>query len=241
MSVNIPIYAPFTANISGLRMTWLTTTTMQVELGQCSDSTVVNEIVLTAATPISTAQQGAGGLDIGTIAASTMYAVYVIGDSTDYNPTAALISLSDTQPLLPGGYDMFRKVGHVLTDGSSYFLVFRQFGNGVDRTFYYDVAIAELTGGTSATYAAVDLSSSVPLEATSVILKTALTPTAAGNSVEIRPTGSSATNGYSILSGAVAAVVQTLDLVTVCSALASIDYKVTGAVTLSTQGYVESL
>lgn len=67
---------------------------------------------------LNTATSGAGGLDTGSLAASTLYALYVI-----YNPSTAtansLISLSATAPTLPSGYTLFMRVGWLNTDGSS--------------------------------------------------------------------------------------------------------------------------
>ncbi|MHA3117239.1 phage tail protein [Acinetobacter sp. ANC 4635] len=60
---------------------------------------------------------GANGLDTGALAASMWYYVHVI-----YNPTtqttAALFSLSATNPTLPSGYTYSARVGAVRTDGS---------------------------------------------------------------------------------------------------------------------------
>jgi len=67
---------------------------------------------------------GAGGLDTGSEAANTWYAVYVIGDSTGINTPNTLISVSFTSPTLPSGYDKFRRVGWVRNNGTSNFFKF---------------------------------------------------------------------------------------------------------------------
>jgi hypothetical protein len=80
---------------------------------------------------ISTAASGANGLDTGTIAANTWYAVYVIYNSTTAT-AAGLISLSGTSPTLPSGYTYKARVGWVRY-GSSALVSTIQYG---DRAQY---------------------------------------------------------------------------------------------------------
>jgi hypothetical protein len=81
---------------------------------------------------INSAASGANGLDTGTLAASTWYAVWVI-----YNPTAqttaGLLSLSATAPTMPSGYTMKARVGWIRTDSTAnkYPLGFKQYGRHV--------------------------------------------------------------------------------------------------------------
>jgi hypothetical protein len=76
---------------------------------------------------INSATTGANGLDTGTLAASTLYNMFVIWNGTT---VAGLISLSATAPTLPSGYTYFARVGAIFTDGTAnkYPLSFRQFG-----------------------------------------------------------------------------------------------------------------
>jgi len=71
---------------------------------------------------------GAGGLDVGAVAANTWYLVWLI-----YNPTtdtqAILFSLNWLMPALPSGYTFFARLGSCLTDGSSNLYRFYQRGN----------------------------------------------------------------------------------------------------------------
>lgn len=66
---------------------------------------------------LSTASSGAGGLDTGAIAASTWYAVWVIG-KTD-GTLAAMLSLSATAPTMPTGYTLKARYGWVRTDANA--------------------------------------------------------------------------------------------------------------------------
>lgn len=71
---------------------------------------------------------GANGLDTGSLAANTWYAVWWI-----YNPStgvdAGLVSLSGTSPTMPSGYTFKRRSGWKLTDGSGHFYRTKQQGN----------------------------------------------------------------------------------------------------------------
>ncbi|HSV26161.1 MAG TPA: hypothetical protein VLJ17_24445 [Xanthobacteraceae bacterium] len=92
-----------------------------------SDGSANFTTLLTVNVTISSATSGANGLDTGSIANSSWYAVYVI-----YNPTtlttAGLISLSFTSPTLPSGFTQFSRLGAFRTDGSHNFLRILQKG-----------------------------------------------------------------------------------------------------------------
>lgn len=216
-----------------------------IAAGQCRNSTNVNDITVASALAVDISNNGANGLDTGSAANSTFYAVYVIGDSSQYNDAAGLLSTSGTAPTLPFGYDMFRRVGWVKTDGSADLLEFRQRGAGKDRWMWYDASIAtDITAGASATYAAVDMSAGVPdlTVVGEVNIAATFTPTGADDPLHLRPGGSSATNGYAIMSGSAAGVVKIGNMVCPYDATSGIDYKVTGsAVALNVQAYLDQL
>lgn len=88
-SPQIPMVNLGNLYINGMQLSWTSTTVVTVQQGQARDSTNTTDIVLTypplnngtsVTTPftISTTVSGAGGVDTGTIAASTAYAVYAI-------------------------------------------------------------------------------------------------------------------------------------------------------------------
>lgn len=83
----------------------------------------------------SLAVSGVNGLDAGTSAINTWYAVFVIWNGTT---TAGLLSLSATAPTMPSGYTHKARVGWVRSDGTAnkYPLSFAQNGN----VFQYKVA-----------------------------------------------------------------------------------------------------
>lgn len=69
-----------------------------------------------------------GGLDTGSIAATTLYAVWLIKRS-DTGVVDALFSTSFTSPTMPTNYDLKRLIGSVYTDGSSDIYAFIQSGD----------------------------------------------------------------------------------------------------------------
>jgi len=236
MTANTPIVNAGLKYVNGLEIAKTAAKTLSMAAGAARDSTDTNDIILDASVTINGAAVGANGVDVAALAASSMYAVYVIGDSTKYQDTAGLLSLaSAATPNIPGGYDMYRRVGWVLTDGSSNILQFWQFGHGQERIYYYDVGISELSGGSSATFAAVDLATSVPPIATDVLLDVTYTPNGATDVAEFLPFGSSATSGmirfgYGVAGAQVgmATVPCRLD-----SGVPKIQYKVTSGDTLT--------
>lgn len=242
---NTPIKNAGFEYINGLNLSRTDDENIVIAAGICRDSTNTNDITVASALTVNNLTQGVNGLDTGTVANSTFYAVFVIADSTGYETTAGLISTSATAPTLPGGYDMFRRVGWVKTDGTADFLEFRQEGAGSDRWMWYDVAIAtDITAGASATFAAVDMSDGIPdlTVSGSVNLLSVFTPTGADDTLELRPGDSSATDGYARLSGSAAGVAKTANMVVPFDAATGVDYKVTGSATaLSVAAYLDKL
>lgn len=230
--------------VDGLELSYTATTAIQVAAGQCRDSTDTYDLVLSADTDLFTSINGAGGLDTGDVAATTMYAVFVIGNSIKRLPTSTLMSLSSTAPVMPTGYDLFRRVGYIRIDSS--FQVTR-FYQTAERRMVYAEFISVITGGNDASFAPIDLSAAVPaIPNCSVLLKALLLPATAGNVLAIRPTGSIAASvsclSASVLS--VAQIAQVSAIVGIDAGVASIDYQVsqsTDAVNLYVISYVDQL
>lgn len=265
MAISTPVVNARQYYINGLKLTYLTGTTMSVSAGRCSNSTNANDISVglplnvaatqtgtlpvdagTGAVTINTAANGAGGLDTGSMANSTFYAVYAIGDSYGIEPGSAVISADLTSPLLPAGYDMSFRIGFIKSSGAAAILPFRQDGCGLDRWMWYDAAIAtSVTAGASATFAPVDASAGLPVATpTDVRWLCTFTPTAAADKLVLVPGTSTATLGYASASGSVAAVANTVVLVcpTDSPVTDAIDYKVTGsAVAISVAAYLDQL
>lgn len=167
-------------------------TTLFLSPGSARDSTNINDIILSSQLMLNGKSVGPNGVDSAPFLPSKFYAVYVIGDSTDNKPTAGLFSLSPTFPSLPSGYDMFRRVGWILTAGNSNILSFAQLGVNEDRIYYYYDSFLVLSGGSSTSYVPVNLSAFVPpisianptAPINEVFLNLAYTPASASNRVE---------------------------------------------------------
>jgi hypothetical protein len=120
---NETIYALPHLYVSGLQLSPASTTLLAVAPGAARDSTNSIDMVVglqnyfgidnpalqyqgyQPGLLINSATTGVNALDAGTIAASTQYAVYLIGDSRNYNNTAAVLSLtSNIAPLMPWIY-----------------------------------------------------------------------------------------------------------------------------------------
>jgi len=265
MTISTPVTNARQYYINGLKLAWVSGDTITVSAGRCSNSTNLNDISVglplnvaatqTGTEPVADGSgivtinpdtTGAGHLDTGVIANNTFYAVYAIGDSYGNEPGSAIMSANLTAPLLPAGYDMSFRIGFVKTDGSAAMLPFRQDGCGLDRWMWYDAPIAtSVTAGSSATYAPVDASAGLPAATpTMVNWYCAFTPTAADDTLVLAPGTSTSTLGYATMSGSVAAVVKTGNLICPTDAplTDAIDYKVTGsAVAISVQAYLDQL
>ena len=93
---------------------------------------------------------GAGGIDTGTFAATTWYAVYLI-QNTISGTVVGLISTSFTAPALPIGYARFARVGSARSNATPAFVNFIQKGRRVQYApgTYNSNALAQLPQLTS--------------------------------------------------------------------------------------------
>lgn len=243
---NTPIVNAGEKYINGLQLARTNDEVISIAAGAARDSTNINDIVVSAALAVSNLVSGAGGIDTGTVAAGKHYAVFVIADSTGYKAPAGLLSEA-LEPLLPIGYDMWRRIGFVLTDGTSDWLEFNQVGDGVDRWMFHDAPIlTDVTAGASATYAPVDCANGLPpiAKRTEVRVHYSFIPTAPNDQLYLVPGGSTASIGYAVASGSVAAVAKTgmLDCPVSTNSSTALSYLVTGtAVALSIGGYMDPL
>ena len=241
---NNPIVNHRIKYVNGLNLTWTDANNISIAAGYCSNSTNVNDIVVESALTVTRTVSGAGGLDTGTIANDTLYYLYVVADSTGYESAVGLFSLSATAPTLPFGYDMFLRVG-AFRHGTAAILAFDQRGLDGARTMWYRASLAtDITAGSSATFAAVNLTGLVPAINTDVIFKCTYTPTAANDELALRSGDSATDEGQAVASGAAAGVVEVVMLTCPSSSvvLSGVDYKVTGSATaINVQGYVDQL
>ncbi len=156
---------------------------VNIAVGSCMDSTGVYQIIVDEALSADVMSSGLNGLDTGVVAASKVYAVYLVADPVTQQPVGAMLSLSLTAPLMPFGYSVFALVGYVVTDSSSDFLLgFWTAGDSATRQFFFDAPILALDNGAQTGYTGVALTAFVPAVAdTPVILYSDYTANAAAD------------------------------------------------------------
>jgi hypothetical protein len=238
-----PVYSiPFSYK-QGLTLAWGSNTTLTIAAGQCRDSSgnidiplgsaPLNGVTITAPLTLNAAVVGAGGIDTGALAASKMYAVYMIADSHYNLPISGIITLAtNSSPLLPSGYDSSRLIGYWPTNASSQFLLGYVSGNGATLLFTYDAPQATaITAGSATTYTAIDLTGLVPaLDNIPVLVQATITPSVAGQTLKLQPAG--ATGDAVTIVGQVAMIALTQTNIVdakLASSLAKIAYKVSAA------------
>lgn len=258
---NETIYALPHLYISGLQLSAATptaATVIAVSPGACRDSTNSMDMVVglqnyfgidnpslqflnyQAGLFINSAINGVNGLDTGAIAASQQYAVYLIGDSRNYNTTGAVLSLtSNVAPTLPAGYDSYRLIGFWATDSSKHFVYAtvkpQNFGGAL--AYFNSPGVTVLSGGNATTFTSIDLTtnSAIPtttLENIVVTFLATFTPAAVGDVAQFRPHGSSATGNLPTITGIQAGFAQNQYIQVIAgvnSTVPAIDYLVTSS------------
>lgn len=158
-----------------------------------ADEITVEDVLLTSVSEVADITvSGTGGLDTGSEAASTWYAIWLI-----YNPTttdvAALLSTSFTAPTMPSGYTKKRRVGAVRNNGSSNFYGFVQLGEQVlyVEPVYDSSNHLVVSNGNATTFTTVTGSTRTipPTSRRGVYLVATSYDTSTGT-VYVRPTGS---------------------------------------------------
>jgi hypothetical protein len=189
--VNIPIVnAPY-LEVDGLQIAITGDATATVQAGRARNSTNEADIIMSVAATLDVANTGLNGLDTGTLGNDTLYALYVVGDSTNTNEPGVILSASASAPLLPVDYDMYRLIGYLRTDGTADFLAGFWSGSSNQRIFMYDAPIATaVTAGASTTDAAVSLATFVPaVQGLPVYMFFDATPAAASRVLTLKPYG----------------------------------------------------
>jgi hypothetical protein len=191
---------------------------MDIAVGQCRDSTDTFDINLGSPIKINITNKAAGGLDKGSVAANSLYAIVLISDPVSGNPTTAMFTLTPSAPQMPFGYSAWRVIGYAATDASSHILLGQWTAGGTGhRLFAYDIPQAtSVTAGSSTTLAPVDLVTLVPsgIAELPVNLYFALTPGSIGNSFLVQGFNRSASGFATKVAGMVSGT-QTLGVVQV--------------------------
>jgi hypothetical protein len=169
-------------HLDGLKMDWVSVASASIAAGTCRDSTDSANIVVPSLLTATITTAGANGLDTGSEASSTWYALYVI-DGPTVAP-ASLLSASFTAPTLPGGYTVFRRIGAVYNDSGSNLLEFSQHGNGRDREIRYEGTHFFLSAGNATTFTVVAVTF-IPPTCTTFDILIDFNPASSGNDLRI--------------------------------------------------------
>jgi hypothetical protein len=190
-ATNFPIYNQPQLYVNNCQLVYGSNTTMTVTAGQVRDSNNSGDLLSSSTLTVNIAKNGANGLDQGTVAASTWYAIYLIADSSGYLPISAIFSTSFTNPLMPKGYTLSRRIGCVPTNESSNFLKIYYYGNNSSVRCFYDAPNLVLNSGSAASYTPVSCSAFVPTVSNVVDFMIYLTPSSdSATGIALRPTGS---------------------------------------------------
>lgn len=136
-------------------------TIFDITAGAAADATNVEIMRLTTGWAKSNAAwavgSGFGGIDAGSIAASTWYHIYLIR-RPDTGVVDVLFSTNASAPTMPTNYTQKRRIGSIKTDGSSNFLAFVQDG---DR-FMWKAPVLDITATNPGTSAVTRTLASIP-------------------------------------------------------------------------------
>ncbi|WP_454812189.1 hypothetical protein [Labrys neptuniae] len=175
-----------TGTLNGLTLSQASTTSVGIAAGGCANEdggaayNMALGIAITKGLGAWTAGTGNGGLDTGSVAATTWYHVHLIRKDSD-GSSDVLLSISATAPMMPAGYTARRRIGAIRTNGSSQMMPFVQVGD----QFLWDIPVADALSAVSST--------SAQLVALSV-------PPAINAEAEIEFSAESTTFGYVLVS-----------------------------------------
>jgi hypothetical protein len=148
--------------ISGLTLNYVDTATLTVSPGLARDASSAFDMVYPSLQTLSISSVGVNGLDTGAVAASSIYYVYSIADSSSKYSPAFVMSLVSDNPVMPSGYDLYRRIGQIATDGSKHIILFEQMGTSNERVYYYLNGVTALSNGAATSKTSVDISASIP-------------------------------------------------------------------------------
>lgn len=177
-------------NINGGLISVLDNTTFQVAPVQARDLTNSNDILISVPVNVSFNAIGLNGLDTGAIDIKKVYYVYAISSSSGRGAPGYIVSLNPVRPYTPIYYDVYQRIGVVVTDASSHLYPMLEVGRGGEKHYQYYSAQTILANGSATSWTSVDLSSFVPLFATRVYFSYGFTPTDAINVAALTATGS---------------------------------------------------
>jgi hypothetical protein len=202
--------------INGLEVSFnpdIPTTSLLINSGtssaKTSDGLSICQLSLPSGAGLDATKNGVNGLDTGSLGASKIYEVHIIGNPILGSTVATLLTLQGSTPLLPYGYSVFRRIGYAVTNGSSQFINFFTYGSGNSRTYLYGIPSATaITAGNATTFTAVDVSDFVPqVDGFNVLVTADFTGGAAGRFLDLQKFGNGSAGNMVRIASQVTSVV----------------------------------
>lgn len=187
--------------VSNLNLVWNDYNQLSILPGACSNEFTTNDIVLNETLVIPINKVGINGLDVEPKISDRLYAVYLIGDSFGNLPTASIYSLDAVKPLMPIGYDLYRRIAwvYISSTSSDQFETFVQYGNDSNRNYYYPNRFGLFSSGISTVFETILIGPYVPTMKTEIFGELFLRGSSTGDEkYYLRPTGSTSTDGQYI-------------------------------------------
>lgn len=122
-------------SIVGLGIDWTSASEVTIRTGECLDDAFDSFIDVASALVVDITASGINGLDTGSEAANTWYSVWVVKGASG---VGGLLSLSETAPTVPSGYDSVkRRVGWIRNEAAD-IRFFHQLIFGSSRLYTWD-------------------------------------------------------------------------------------------------------
>jgi len=189
--------------VNELPLSFNSVTTITLGTGSCTDSTNTVYIDHTASVNIVISTSGINGLDTGSEATGTWYAVYVVSGTSG---VGGLLSTSETAPTMPSGFTYKRRVGWAYNHSDGDIQNFIQTGMGRERSYTWFETGANYTrvlhnAASSGVRTAVDISSRIPPSAHAYIFAgfPGSASTAAEDQVQVTPLAVSGSGSWLII------------------------------------------
>lgn len=176
--------------VNNLILSHSSVTAVTVGTGSCTDSTNSVYIDHTASVNVIITDSGINGLDTGSEASSTWYAVFLVSGASG---VGGLLSTSETAPTMPAGFIYKRRLGWVYNHSDDNLQNFIQVGLSRDKTYWWVESNAAycrvVDNGTSvSSHTSVDVATRVPPTAYEYYIS-CITNVVGGSSVTIKANG----------------------------------------------------
>jgi hypothetical protein len=150
--------------VNGFQYAVTGNTTITVTAGSCRSFDNSEDIIVTAPlTTINATHRGLNGLDSGSLAANSVYALYVLSDTANLVAPGFILSLSQVNlPFLPPIFNTMRRIAWFSTDSDSHFRPINVCGLGNVRTVDFQTPVSVLSAGTATSLTEVVLSTALP-------------------------------------------------------------------------------